>query len=110
MSPVLAPAGGLSFAPDTVSETLTDQAIEQHLSGGPWQREGDAIVRELKFDDFAAAIAFVNRVAEAAEAANHHPDITVHGYNKVKLTLSSHSAGGITEADFELSGRLDALA
>jgi 4a-hydroxytetrahydrobiopterin dehydratase len=93
-----------------VAETLTDQAIEQHLSAGPWHREGDAIVRELKFDDFAAAIAFVNRVAEAAEAANHHPDITLHGYNKVKLTLSSHSAGGITEADFDLAGRLDALA
>jgi 4a-hydroxytetrahydrobiopterin dehydratase len=93
-----------------VAETLTDQAVEQRLAGRPWEREGDAIVRELKFDDFAAAIAFVNRVAEAAEAANHHPDITVHGYNKVKLTLSSHSAGGITEADFELAGQLDALA
>jgi 4a-hydroxytetrahydrobiopterin dehydratase len=93
-----------------MADTLTDQAIEQHLAGRPWKREGDAIVRELKFDDFGAAIAFVNRVAEAAEAANHHPDITVHGYNKVKLVLSSHSAGGITEADFELAGRLDALA
>ena len=91
-------------------ETLTDQAVAEHLAGSPWEREGDAIVRELKFDDFAGAIAFVNRVAEAAEAANHHPDITVHGYNKVKLTLSSHSAGGITEADFQLAGRVDALA
>jgi 4a-hydroxytetrahydrobiopterin dehydratase len=67
-------------------------------------------VRELTVNDFAAAIAFVNRVAEAAEAANHHPDITVHGYNKVKLSLSSHSAGGITEADFKLARTLDGLA
>jgi 4a-hydroxytetrahydrobiopterin dehydratase len=93
-----------------VAETLTDHAIEQRLAGQPWQREGDALVRELTFDDFGAAIAFVNRVAEAAEAANHHPDITVHGYNKVKLALSSHSAGGITDADFDLASRLDALA
>ena len=50
-------------------------------------------MRELSFADFAAAIAFVNRVAELAEAANHHPDILVHGWNKVRLTLSTHSAG-----------------
>lgn len=67
-------------------------------------------MRELTLSDFAAAIAFVNRVAEAAEAANHHPDITVHSYNKVKLSLSSHSAGGITEADFKLARTLDDLA
>ncbi len=93
-----------------MAETLTDQAIEERLSGGSWQREGDAIVRELSFEDFKAAIAFVNRVADAAEAANHHPDITVHGWNKVRLALSTHSAGGITEADFKLAGQLDGLA
>jgi 4a-hydroxytetrahydrobiopterin dehydratase len=93
-----------------VAETLTDEVIQERLAAGPWQRDGDAIVRELTLNDFAAAIAFVNRVAEAAEAANHHPDITVHGYNKVKLSLSSHSAGGITEADFKLARTLDDLA
>lgn len=95
---------------EPVAETLTDQAIEERLSGGDWTRAGDAIVRELTFDDFKAAIAFVNRVADAAEAANHHPDITVHGWNKVRLALSTHSAGGITEADFQLAGQLDGLA
>ena len=57
------------------------------------------------FADFAAAIAFVNRVAELAEAANHHPDILVHGWNKVRLTLSTHSEGGLTDADFALAAR-----
>jgi len=67
-------------------------------------------VRELKFDDFAAALAFVDRVGEAAEAANHHPDILLHGWNKVRLTLSTHSEGGLTGADFDLAARLDGLA
>lgn len=92
-----------------MAELLSDQAIEDRLAGREWSREGDAIARELKFDDFAQAIAFVNRVAGAAEEAGHHPDIAVHGYNRVKLVLSSHSAGGITEADFALAGRLDDL-
>lgn len=92
-----------------MADPLTDDAIESRLSGTDWQRQGDAIVRELTFDDFGQAIAYVDRVAEAAEAANHHPDIAVHGYNHVTLTLSTHSAGGITDADFELAGKLDGL-
>ena len=68
------------------------------------------IVREWKFEDFRGAIAFVERVADAAEAANHHPDILVHGWNKVRLELSTHSEGGITEADFALAARIDQLA
>ena len=67
------------------------------LEVSAWAREGDEIVREWKFDDFAAAIAFVNRVADAAEEANHHPDILVHGWNKVRLSVTNHSAGGLTE-------------
>jgi 4a-hydroxytetrahydrobiopterin dehydratase len=89
---------------------LSDSQIEQHLQGAEWRRDGQAIVRDLAFDDFAAAIAFVDRVAAAAEAANHHPDILVHGWNKVRLTLSTHSQGGLTDADFALASRLDALA
>ena len=71
--------------------------------------EGSSIVRELKFADFAAAIAFVNAVAELAEAANHHPDILVHGYNMVRLTLSTHSEGGLTGADFRLAARIESI-
>ena len=89
---------------------LTDDDVATRLEGSEWAREGDAIVRDLTFGDFAAAIAFVNRVAEAAEAANHHPDILVHGWSKVRLTLSTHSEGGLTAADFALAERLDALA
>lgn len=92
---------------------LTDAEIEQRLQGaGDWRRkEGDSsIVRELALADFAAAIAFVNRVAEVAEAANHHPDILVHGWNKVRLTLSTHSQGGLTDADFALAAEIDRLA
>jgi 4a-hydroxytetrahydrobiopterin dehydratase len=88
-----------------------DAEIEQHLAtAGRWRRERDAIVREWKFEDFAQAIAFVNRVADVAEAANHHPDILVHGWNKVRLELSTHSEGGLTQADFDMAARIDALA
>ena len=90
---------------------LTDAEIEQRLTEiGAWHRgEGSSIVRELHLADFAAAIAFVNRVAELAEAANHHPDILIHGWNNVRLTLSTHSEGGLTAADFELAGKIDGL-
>jgi 4a-hydroxytetrahydrobiopterin dehydratase len=89
---------------------LADQEVEERLAGSDWRREGRAIVREWTFADFAEAIAFVNRVAAAAEAANHHPDIHVHGWNKVRLDLSTHSEGGITAADFALAARIDPLA
>ncbi|HEX3432915.1 MAG TPA: 4a-hydroxytetrahydrobiopterin dehydratase [Solirubrobacteraceae bacterium] len=88
---------------------LSDAQIEQHLDGSAWRREGDAIVLDLQLADFAAAIALVARVAEVAEAANHHPDILVHDWNKLRLTLSTHSEGGLTEADFALAERLDRL-
>ena len=74
-----------------------------------WREEDGALVRDLGFADFAAAMAFVNRVAAAAEEANHHPDILVHGWNNVRLTLSTHSAGALTDADRALAARIDAL-
>jgi 4a-hydroxytetrahydrobiopterin dehydratase len=89
--------------------TLPDEAVRQRLAGGPWRLDGTVIVRELTFPDFLAAISFVNRVAEVAEAANHHPDIHVHGWNKVRLELSTHSAGGITDADLRLAGDIDGI-
>jgi 4a-hydroxytetrahydrobiopterin dehydratase len=96
---------------------LSDDDIEARLAGLPeWRRirvgadDGDAIVRDLQLEDFAAAIALVDRVAEVAEAANHHPDILVHGWNKVRLTLSTHSQGGLTDSDFALAERIDGLA
>ena len=75
-----------------------------------WRREGDALVRDLEFPDFRAAIGFVGRVAEAAEAADHHPDILVHGYRRVRLTLTTHSAGGtVTERDEALARTIDGM-
>lgn len=88
---------------------LSDSAIADGLAESVWERDGETIVRERRFSDFRAAIAFVERVAEEAEAVNHHPDILVHGWNKVRLTLSTHSEGGITAADLALAARLDAL-
>ncbi len=93
-----------------MADLLTDEEIAARLESSEWKREGEQIVRDWKFDDFAAAIAFVNRVAEAAEAANHHPDIIVHGWNKVRLTVTNHSAGGLTDADFALARTVDGLS
>jgi 4a-hydroxytetrahydrobiopterin dehydratase len=89
---------------------LSDPEIDTRLASSDWHRDGGAISREWKLEDFARAIAFVNRVAEAAEAANHHPDILVHGWNKVRLGLSTHSEGGLTQADFDMAARIDQLA
>jgi 4a-hydroxytetrahydrobiopterin dehydratase len=90
---------------------LGDSDIQQRLAGIVGWRTGEQseIVRDFVFADFAAAIAFVDRVAEVAEVANHHPDILVHGWNKVRLTLSTHSQGGLTDADFQLAAQIDGL-
>jgi 4a-hydroxytetrahydrobiopterin dehydratase len=74
-----------------------------------WSQRPDALERDFDFDDFKAAITFVNRVADAAEEANHHPDILVHGSNKVRLTLSSQPEGGLTDKDHALARRIDGL-
>jgi 4a-hydroxytetrahydrobiopterin dehydratase len=88
---------------------LSEDEVDRRLEDRDWRREGEAIVRDVRLTDFAAAIVFVERVAELAEAANHHPDILVHGWNKVRLTLSTHSEGGITAADVALAEQIDAL-
>jgi 4a-hydroxytetrahydrobiopterin dehydratase len=75
-----------------------------------WTEQDDALVRDFEFSDFAAALAFVNRVGQAAEEANHHPDILLHGWNKVRLTLSTHSEGGLTEKDRDLAAAINGLA
>jgi 4a-hydroxytetrahydrobiopterin dehydratase len=90
---------------------LTDAEVAERLAGAAaWRAADGAIEREQSFADFAAAIAFVDRVAELAEAANHHPDILLHGWNKVRLTLSTHSEGGLTDSDFLLASEIDRLS
>ncbi len=93
-----------------MAQLLSEDDIASRLEDIEWTREGDEIAREWRFEDFAEAMAFVNRVAEAAEEANHHPDILVHGWNKVRLSLTNHSAGGLTEADFDMARKIDELA
>jgi 4a-hydroxytetrahydrobiopterin dehydratase len=90
--------------------SLSPREVEAALADLPgWRREGDALVRDLELPGFTAAIAFVDGVAEAAEAANHHPDILIHDYRLVRLTLRTHSAGGVTAADLDLARAIDAL-
>jgi 4a-hydroxytetrahydrobiopterin dehydratase len=89
-----------------LSAADVDAAIdEQHLR---WVREGDAIATTVKLHDFAAALAFVNAVGAAAEAANHHPDIDIR-WNTVRLVLSTHDSGGLTLLDLALAGAIDRL-
>ena len=89
--------------------TLSDDEIAERLSATEWERDDQAIGRDFKFADFAGALEFVNRVGEVAEELNHHPDILLHGWNRVRLTVSTHSEGGLTANDFELARRVDAL-
>ena len=89
---------------------MTRDEVKARLKDLPgWERDGDEIEKKFKFDNFKASMAFANRVADLAEAADHHPDISIK-YNRVKLTLSTHSEGGVTEKDFALAAQLDAAA
>ena len=88
---------------------LDDDEINQRLESSQWGRADNAIALDLQFADFAEAMGFVNQVATIAEERNHHPDILVHGWNKVRLTVTNHSEGGLTAADFDLAQAIDAL-
>jgi len=86
---------------------LSPQQAAARLSGLPdWQIESGELVRTFKFEDFVAAMGFVNRVADLAEAAAHHPDIDIR-YNRVRLASVTHDAGGITGKDFDLAAEAD---
>jgi 4a-hydroxytetrahydrobiopterin dehydratase len=74
-----------------------------------WRHEDGSLIRDLQFGDFKAAMAFVNRVAEAAEEADHHPDIAVHDWNNVRLTLTTHSEGRLTDDDRAMAEKIDGL-
>ncbi|PIQ82894.1 MAG: 4a-hydroxytetrahydrobiopterin dehydratase [Candidatus Omnitrophica bacterium CG11_big_fil_rev_8_21_14_0_20_64_10] len=91
------------------AEKLTEAETAKALKTIPgWELRADSIVREYTLKDFGSALAFVNRVGELAEAADHHPDILIHRYKRVTLTLSTHSAGGLTGKDFALARQIDA--
>jgi 4a-hydroxytetrahydrobiopterin dehydratase len=85
-----------------------DQIANQLASLDGWSRDDDMIVKTYELPTFMDAIAFVERVAELAEAADHHPDIDIR-YRKVRIALSTHSDGGITQKDFDLAGDIEAV-
>ena len=89
---------------------LSDEEVRDGLATlQGWERNGDEIVKEYRFDGFGDAIAFVVRVAFRADKADHHPDIDVR-YNRVRVALSTHSDGGITAKDLALAAEADAAA
>ena len=89
---------------------MSDDEVKDRLSKmGGWAREGDALVHEFEFANFVGSVDFVNRLTPVAEEMNHHPDLAI-SWNKVKVSLSTHSEGGITENDFKLAAKIDALA
>ena len=88
-------------------ETLTPKQIDDGLIGlDGWSYRDDAIHRVLEYETFRDAVDFVNRVADLADSANHHPTIT-NSYTTVGLSLSTHSAGGVTSRDLDLAARID---
>ena len=90
---------------------LDERALASLLeSGAGWRRDGNALAKTFTFKGFKGAMAFANRVAEAANAANHHPDIHVERYKTVRIVLTTHATGGISDADVELAKMIDAAA
>jgi 4a-hydroxytetrahydrobiopterin dehydratase len=74
-----------------------------------WEYRQNQLSREFELKDFISVIKFVTRVADEAEKMNHHPDILIHSWNKIKFSLSTHSEGGITKNDFELAEKINQL-
>ena len=93
-----------------MTEVLSDIAIQRELGAlHGWSRRGDVLTRTYQFRNFLESMRFVNRVADAAEAADHHPDIEIH-YKRVVLSYSTHSEGGLTEKDFAGAAMADEVA
>lgn len=89
---------------------LSDSEIDARLTEHPgWERAGDAISKDFERGDFVGSVNFVNSLVEPAEAMNHHPDLEI-SWDKVTVSIATHSEGGITAADFELAAKIDALA
>ena len=92
------------------NETRLDEAgLTRLLDAGAWRRESAAITRTFTFRGFKGAMAFANRIAEAANAANHHPDIHIEAYRSVRVVLTTHATGGLSDADVELALRIEEL-
>ena len=89
---------------------LTDERVKQLLPQIPgWELEEGKLVSRFKFQNFKEAIAFVNKVADLAEAENHHPNISIFGYRNVKLTFYTHAINGLSENDFIMATKVNSL-
>lgn len=89
---------------------LSEAEVQERLAGLPgWERNGEAIEKEFKRNDFVGSVEFVSSLVKPAEAMNHHPDLAI-SWDTVTVTLSTHSEGGLTANDFELAEKIDALA
>jgi 4a-hydroxytetrahydrobiopterin dehydratase len=105
------PSGDTShhFESTLMADLLNNQAIKEWLKKLPeWDHDKKHIERVFEFDDFSEAIEFVNSVAEIAEEEDHHPDLDVR-YNKVRVVLSTHAEGGLTDMDFEVAEKIETL-
>jgi 4a-hydroxytetrahydrobiopterin dehydratase len=92
-------------------DLLSEEEIAYFLISNPcWSRDGNKIIRELSLADFPSAIGMINSIAFVAEKMDHHPDILLYGWNKLRLTLYTHDSGGLTELDFRLAKKIDNLA
>lgn len=93
-----------------MSDLISDQAISERLANlDGWNRDGSAIVKKFDRDDFVGSVDFAKAIVEPAEAMSHHPDLEI-SWSEVTVTITNHSAGGLTDADFELAGKIDGLA
>jgi 4a-hydroxytetrahydrobiopterin dehydratase len=89
---------------------LSDDEVRDGLARLPgWAREGDAIVKVYELESFPAVVDFVGRIAQLAEAANHHPDLDIR-YRKLRVALSTHDSGGLTADDLSLAGEIEGAA
>ena len=88
---------------------MADDEVEARLEDlEGWERSGDSIRKQFRLDDFVGSVEFVNRLVAPAEDMGHHPDLEI-SWNKVTVSLSTHSQGGLTEADFDLAARIEAI-
>jgi 4a-hydroxytetrahydrobiopterin dehydratase len=93
-----------------VADLLSDEEISERLEElDGWGRDGNAITKTFDRGDFVGSVKFVDQIVEPAEAMNHHPDVSI-SWSEVEVSITNHAAGGLTAADFELAGKIDALA
>jgi 4a-hydroxytetrahydrobiopterin dehydratase len=98
------------MAPPENETRLDEAALAGLLAAGAWRRDGNAITRTFSLKGFKSAMSFVNLIAEAANEANHHPDIHIESYRTVRVVLTTHLTSSISDADVELARRIDELA